>query len=373
MTSTTTDKNKHTKHLMLALCLTTLSPLSAHAQTDASNLQLYGQATAGLSYRNNIKDRGTLTDVANNQLAASFIGIRETENLGGGNSVIVRLEAGLNIETGSPTNAGRFWNRQSFVALNFGPDVTLSLGRQFHAGADRAIQSLDVFNLGGTSLLNTPLGLFGVNRYSGNDTRVDSSAKLRIRGPAGVTAGLSVGLSEESGRSVSADIAQITPSYVLAAYAVRFRAPSGVTSTGERPVHEVWGAGGQLPLGNFRLYLHYLNSTLDATTAAGRTQTNRILVPAISYQVNNNLLLKAAYTRDVGNDLNGVVARDGSKDTTVLTAEYFLSKRTSVNLVLSNNQFANGYIQEAVNIAAMGRDPTASSMQGVSFGMRHDF
>lgn len=360
------------KRLMLALCLSPLFTPSAQAQS-ADTVQVYGQATAGFTSRNHVTNGGTLNEIGNNLLAASVLGFRGTENLGGGMSALFRLETGLNMDTGAPTSATKYWNRQSFVGMNIGPAVTVTLGRQFHAGADRAIQSMDVYNLGGTSLLNTPLGLFGVNRFAGNDTRVDNSIKLRVRGPMGLTGGLSTGLREETGRSVSADIAQITPAYVVGAYTIRFKSITPVATTGVVPEHAVWAVGGQLPLGAARLYLHYVNSSLDATVAGRRTQTNRILAPAASYQATDFLVLKAAYTHDSGKDLNGIADRNGSKNTTVLSAEYYLSKRTSLNAVLFRNQFTGGYKLESVNIAAMGRDPAASSMQGVSMGVRHDF
>jgi len=232
---------------------------------------------------------------------------------------------------------------------------------------------MDVYNLGGTSLANTPLGLFGVDRFAGNDSRADNSVKLRLRGPMGLTAALSHGLREDTGRSQSFDVAQITPDYAVGAYGIRIRALNAVAATGAVPVHSVWGVGGQVPVGNLRLYLHYVNSQLDSSVAGRRTQNNRIWVPAISYLATPVLLLKAAYTHDSGKDLNGIAGRNGSKKTLVMSAEYFLSKRTSLNAVVFRNQFSDGYKLEAVNIAALNRDPAASSTQGLSLGIRHDF
>ena len=277
------------------------------------------------------------------------------------------------MDTGAPTSAAKFWSRQSFVGLNLSPAATVTLGRQFTAGADRAIQSFDVFNLGGTSLAVMPLSLFGVNRFAGNDARADNSVKLRLRGPAGLTGGVSAGLKDTSGRSASMDVAQITDSYTIGAYSIRFRAASPVAEIGALPSHQMWGAGGQMALGPVRLYLHYIDSSLDPTVVGRRTQTNRIIAPAVSWMAHDLLILKAAYTHDEGKNLNGVAGRDGTKRTLVVSAEYFLSKRTALNAAYFSNRFSGGYRLETVNIAALNRDPAASSQQGLSFGIRHVF
>jgi predicted porin len=93
----------------------------------------------------------------------------------------------------------------------------------------------------------------------------------------------------------------------------------------------------------------------------------------VAWSATPALTLKAALTHDKGTDLNGVAGRDGSKVTTVASAEYALSKRSSLYAALFSNRFADGYELDPVNIAALGRDPAASSTNGFSLGVRHDF
>ena len=356
-----------------------LAAIAAHGAAWAQgtgSVQLYGQITAAVSYKNHQTGASSLKEVNNSALAASLFGLRGTEDLGGGMSAIFRLESGIGSDTGSAgatvAGANKFWNRQSFVGLNFGPVATVTLGRQFHASTDRVIQSLDVYNVGGTSLTVTPFGLFGVNRFSGNDSRADDSVKLRLRGPAGLTAGLSAAADDGAGRSWSFDVAQVTPAYTIAAYAVEFKSPI-ITANRTRPANLVWGLGGNVPVGPVKLYVHYMDSKLDPSAVGRIEQANKILSLGLNWQVNAPTVIKAAWYHDKGTAVGGFSGRNGNKDTWVVSAEYYLSKRTSLHVAASSNRFTDGYKLDATNIAALNRDPAASSTQSLTAGMRHDF
>jgi predicted porin len=220
------------------LCAASLTVLTAGAQTST---EIYGQLGASLNTRSGVSTSAT-TDLGDNQIAVSYLGFRGSEDLGGGLRAMYRLESSVAIDTGivGATVAGtnRFFNRQSFLGLDFGKAGALTLGRQFHAATDRVIRTLDVYNAAGT-LAVTPIGLFGVNRFVGNDSRADNSIKYRVAGPAGLEAGVSYGISEDTvGKSYSMDIAQITSGYEAAAYLVNFSSPTlGRVNTNGDCVH----------------------------------------------------------------------------------------------------------------------------------------
>lgn len=365
------------KKMIVVAMLALGAPLAVLAQA-GSSLQVYGQATAAVTSRNHLTGNTSVTALGNSQFGASLLGFRGTEDLGGGMSAVFRIETGVDLASGvaGATVAGnaKYWNRQSFVGLNINPMVTVTAGRQFHASTDRVIQTLDVYNVGGTSLAVTPLALFGVNRFVGNDSRVDGSLKLRLRGPWGLTGAASYGNDATTGTSWSVDVAQVTPGYALGAYAVNYDVPDAtVVTAAARPSHSVWGLGGNVPLGPVRLYAHYLSSELEPTLAGRITQENQILTLGAAWQVTPATIMKASYTHDKGTAINGVTGRDGNKDTLVFSAEYALSKRTSVHAGVFTNRFTDGYKLDPVNIAALGRDPAASSTRGITVGMRHDF
>lgn len=364
-----------TTHALAALAGALAAP--AMAQTPpASSVTLYGQATAALTYKNHQTGGTNVKEVSNSALASTLFGFRGTEDLGGGMVAVFRLESAMNTDNGTAGatvgSTSKFWNRQSYVGIGFNPMVLVTVGRQFHVSADRVIQSLDVYNVAGPTLHVTPLGLFGVNRYVGNDSRVDDSIKVRLRGPAGVTGAVSFGADDGAGRSYALDLAQVTQTYHAGAYAARFQSPTVIAATGQRPEHTVWGVGGQHQVGPVRLFLHYAQSELDSTTANRPVQKNRLIAPALSAGL-GVVTYKLAYYHDKGTNLNGVAGRNGIKETLVTSAEYYLSKRTSLYAAAFSNRFKDGYKLDPVNIAALTRDAAANSTSGFSLGMRHDF
>lgn len=360
--------------------LFTLAAAAPAAFAQAGSVQIYGTVAAGISHRTNQAGGGSLDELSNSQLFNSYLGFRGTEDLGGGMTAVFRLEGGVAPDTGvvGATVAGssRFFNRQSLVGLGMGKSGTVTLGRQFHAGIDRAIQTLDVYNLAGSSLYSTPLALFGVNRYAGNDSRVDNSVKYRVNLPAGVTLGASYGLGEavsgSGGDSWSIDVGQTTPTYALGLYAINYRSPTVIAASGVRPSYAVWGLGGNARVGAGKVYLHYMNNHADATTATGVAAVNRITVVGLEMPT-GPVTVKTAWTHDRGTGLNGVSGRNGAKDTLALSAEYAMSVRTSLYAAYFLNRFKDGYKLDQVNIAAMNRDPAASSVAVYSVGVRHNF
>lgn len=343
------------------------------ALAQESSVQLYGGIGAGVTWKDHQTGGGHLVEMTNSLLSSSLFGFRGREDLGGGLEAQFRLESGINTDSGAASSSSKFWNRQSFVGLGFGQRMALvTIGRQFHASTERVVASLDVYNVSGPSLHTAPLGLFGVNRFSSNDTRVDDGLKLRLNGPAGLTAAFSFGADDGAGRSFSFDLAQVTQAYTVAAYGVRYRSPNVIAATGVRPEHQVLGLGGQLPVGPAAFYLNAARSTLDATAANRPQQKNTLVSLGLRYNI-DVVTLKAAYTHDSATDLNNVAGRDGKKQTLVLSSEYRFSRRTSAYVAAFSNKFDDGYRLDPINIAALGRDPAASSANGYSVGMRHEF
>ena len=346
-----------------ALCLAG----SGHAQT--SSVQVYGRVSAGVSHKTH--QRGPENEVSNNMLNGSHLGIRGSEDLGGGLKATFRLEAPLDTDTGETGSRGKFWHRESTVGLA-NESFALTVGRQFHASTDRVTRSLDVFNVSGSSLHVTPLALFGVNKFANNDSRSDDVVKVRWIGPAGTTAAVSAAPSENTGRSMAFDLAQITSGYTFGIYGVRFKSPT-LAATGQYPEHTVFGAGGQVRLGSSaRLYLNVARATLDGSAIGRPEQTNTLITPGFRYDV-APFVVKVAYTLDSGKNINNVAGRDGKKKTAIAEVAYLLSKRTAVSVAVFSNSFTGGYKLDPVNVAGLGRDPSRSSTSGYAIGIRHDF
>lgn len=348
---------------------------SAQTQTSptpqAAPMQVYGQISAGISYKTH--QAASKTELSNNLLNGSHIGFRGTEDMGGGLLAIVQLESGLATDTGTAGSGSRFWNRQSTVGLSMSGQFVATLGRQFHASTDRVTRSLDAFGVNGSSLHVTPLALFGVNKFAGNDSRSDDTVKLRWNGPSGLTVGVSSAFEDSSsGRSASFDVAQITREYVAALYGVRFKSPTVIAATGDRPEHRVIGGGGQYRIGDAVLYMNIAKATTDASAVGRPRQSNTLVVPGVAFTL-APWVLKASYTHDKGGNLNNVAGRDGAKKTLIAAAEYFFSRRTAASFSVFSNSFTAGYKLEPTNIAGLGRQPGSSSTSGCSIGIRHNF
>jgi predicted porin len=100
---------------------------SAYAQT---NMTIYGVVDAALVYANDQNGRSNTYMRSGNQ-ASSRLGFKGFEDLGGGNQVLYVLEAGLNLDDGTQSQAGSIFNRQAFVGLSNEHLGTVTMGRQY--------------------------------------------------------------------------------------------------------------------------------------------------------------------------------------------------------------------------------------------------
>jgi predicted porin len=97
---------------------------SAWAQSSAT---LYGSVDVGLDFVSNSKGSHLFQESAGKRTPDRF-GFRVMEDLGGGNSVIARLESGFLTNTGAQINPTSFFNRTAEVSLQNNSFGTLSLG-----------------------------------------------------------------------------------------------------------------------------------------------------------------------------------------------------------------------------------------------------
>lgn len=114
------------KLMALAVAGALSAPVAAFAQ--ASNVQIYGRANVGVD---NYQANGGATDVKARMRVfdnASRLGVRGSEDLGGGLKALFQIESGANIDTGTANgqsgaanvSTGTFASRDSFVGLEGG-------------------------------------------------------------------------------------------------------------------------------------------------------------------------------------------------------------------------------------------------------------
>ena len=117
---------------MMKKSLVALAVLAASTGAMAqSSVTLFGVADLGVAYVNG-SGAGHRTGISSGSNAASRLGFRGTEDLGGGLSASFWLESGLSLDagTGAATGGGMSFNRRSTVSLSnqYGE---LRLGRDF--------------------------------------------------------------------------------------------------------------------------------------------------------------------------------------------------------------------------------------------------
>ena len=101
--------------------------MQAAAQTSVT---LYGVVDNAFAYSSNQGGHSN-TYINSGALLASKFGLYGTEDLGGGNTALFRLESGLNAATGQQSQAGVIFNRQAYVGLSNTNYGQVTLGRAY--------------------------------------------------------------------------------------------------------------------------------------------------------------------------------------------------------------------------------------------------
>lgn len=348
----------------------TIGLLLALQGAQATDLKLYGLLDTAVSVKNHQASGGRRTEVGNSLVAASHWGIEGRERLDEGMAAYFRLESNIAPDTGAAGAAvagqSRFWNRQAFVGLSAGM-VQLSVGRQFAAHIDRFVTSLDVWGAAGSAHA-VPMGLIGINRFLG-DNRVDDAVRVAIvSGP--VQGSISASASEGRGAHRSAEIAYVEDGRTLTLFGARYEAPDALVVQGRRASHRTLGLGGQVRWAGVDWIAYGADARFEAVGKP--TEQHRIYALNAGY-LTLPWLFRAGFTHDRADDLNNVSARDGSKQTLVLSVDHYFSRRTRAVLSLTHNRYADGYKLDALNIAALGRAADAAAVSAIGLGLRHAF
>lgn len=100
-----------------------------------SSVTVYGLLDLGVNYTDN-KDGGSLRELRSGNTYTSRLGFRGREDMGDGLNAIFNLESGIAVDTGSPSSATQFFNRQSWVGLSKQGVGQVTLGLQLPTISD---------------------------------------------------------------------------------------------------------------------------------------------------------------------------------------------------------------------------------------------
>jgi len=351
--------------------IATLSALASASAAAQSAVTLYGVADVGVTYgRGSVASR---LQMSQGNLAASRLGFRGTEDLGGGNSALFTLEAGINVDDGggqatnpnnqppSPASTGIAFNRLSYVGLA-GPWGQVRLGRDWTPTFTQYLR-YDVANGGGLGVSQSALNSIGAY---GHPAGLRASNAIEYMSPSwgGLSAHLMYALGENASNAGAikndGKYAAVRLSYVGNGLDAGLAyATYNIAALGD--IHEtVAGATYGLPW--VKLHAMYTKNT----TGSANSMTGGLL--GISKAFGATEIRASVSTASVKNAA-GVPIGDARK--LALMGIHNLSKRTSLYAVIAANRNSNGAASIPLNGVAVN-GPNGSA-EAVSIGVRHSF
>lgn len=369
----------------MALAIGGLALVAGNAQAQ-TNTTLYGVMDVGVEVINNIGATGMsqYRVPTNTNTAPSRLGLRGTEELGGGLKAVYTMEMGFDPGNGASLQGGRLFGRQAFVGLS-GGFGTVTLGRNytmtFWAGLDADIHGGGIY---GTGSLDSYLpnaradnsvawrGTFsgvtlGLQYSLGRDTANAGPS------PAGTNCAGESASDKQACRQWSAMIKYDTPTWGVALANDRMNgrtvgaAPDavfgGLTSSSHSDNRLT--ANGWVKLGQTKVGGGVIRRTNDGLPARSKSD---LLHVGFSTPVSPALTLSAQY---VGLMYRGVDGYDAQLVS--VRGTYNLSKRTAVFAQIGHIRNDN-LATVAVSGGAPGGNPTAGKSQSaLNVGIRHAF
>ncbi len=375
---------KNSLALVIASALSTTVSV-AYAQT---NVTVYGVVDGGVAYVSNSGGDGKLWKSSGGNLSGNQLGLKGTEDLGGGLSAIFGIESGFDLMTGKSAQNGRLFGRQSFVGLSSPTWGTVTLGRQYDPLSD-LLQPLtadaysgifgtpgDVDNYDNSARVNnsikwtSPLwnGLtfealyaFGEVAKANGSGQTYGGAVGYANGPLGVSAGV---LNIDNGNA-AASMRGTSSSDSLFNTAVN-------SAYSSASVVNVLRAGGQYDFGILTAGAAYSHSEYVADSASTFSETEKYQNASVfaRFQVSKALQLTTAYNfTKASGDSSARYHQLG------IGADYTLSPRTDIYALAAYNHANghNGIGTAQATIGSYGIDAGASSQSMVVLGMRHRF
>jgi predicted porin len=370
----------------------------AHAQ---SSITLYGHIDDGLTYTNNTATAAGTKDskfaFVSGEAGGSRFGLLGTEDLGGGNKAIFRLENGYDVNSGALGQDGRMFGRQAYVGLSSSELGTLTLGRQYDPTVDM------YSNLTASGHWEGNLGAVPFNNDNSDwNFRVDNSVKYVLPTFKGFSGEAMYGFSNAAGGFTENRLVSAAGQYQMGGLqaAVAYmkvdkpgESSSGATSTGEQiftaASQQNIDAGFNYTFGKALLGLTYSRTDVNTPTANSYftlpiTPTNGGMWTSWTfdnfgvngqYYLQPDLWLGAAYTYTMGK-LDTALGNYRPKwHSASLMLSYSFTRRTSVYLQCAYQHVASaGTGTQFDDAQIVGSGPSTSPNQlNYRIAMIHNF
>ncbi len=370
---------------------------SMHASAQSS-VTLYGVVDNAIAYSSNQGGHSN-TYMNSGALAASKFGLAGTEDLGGGNQALFRLESGFNADTGSQSKAGFLFNRQAYVGLSNKDYGQITMGRQYTPYFQY------VAALGPTNVLTGAVGAHPGDIDAMDTTlRVPNSLTYTLPVMGGFQAAVQYGMGEQAGSmsngsAFSAGLRYDYQAFAWSAGYIRLKNVSTFQSNSgdfanNAPINkgyasadsaQIIGTAGRYTVGKLMLGLNYSNVQYrpGASSPAGfaQTATFNTFGAIATYALTPALTVAGGYSYTAENKRNGV-DKAARYHQFSLEQVYSLSKRTAFYAVEAYQKASGqtlgtgGGIVNAVASVGDSQNGTPSSGPSQFVGMvgiRHFF
>ncbi|SDC81868.1 Outer membrane protein (porin) [Cupriavidus sp. YR651] len=354
--------------LAVGMLVTGLSPIAAHAN---SGVTLYGVVSTAVRYTSNLDGRhNDQAALVSGGLAGSHWGLRGSEDLGGGNKAIFKLESGFGPDDGRIAYNGLF-AREGWVGLS-GDWGNLTFGRQYNA-LNNVGWAFNPLAQGLGNYWSDPLYIGGDIFFQ--DYRVSNSVVYQhTLGP--VTVQLDYGLGEQPGNASRGTTLGGGVKYQQGALALGVAYDQRQSADGANTLRN-YSVGGSYAFGKATTYLGHMGQRESASDA--RFGMSFV---GLGYQLTPALHLSGAYYRyqqsgDVTtkSQVVPIALGSGSADSVALVADYALSRRTSLYLEADVVYARDGAVGRETEYWAGTPvlDDDSTTRVGVMLGMRHQF
>ncbi len=300
---------------------TGIAALPAQAQ---SSVTLYGAVGLAVVSASKVYDGSTsrsLLKLDDNGIVNSRIGLKGTEDLGGGLKGVFGLESSISPDTGKTNSA--FWNRNAFVGLSGGLG-TLKLGHQWNV-ADDYLCGYFVCAYYSPFLMN---GFYALSDY------YDNVIKYTSPNIGGFEGAVMHSLGEVSGQRSAGQKTQIALNYAAGPFAAAVMGFSEKDKTGTGLTNTLYAGGLSYNFGVAKARL----GLASAEVKYGTVYEGKVIDVGVDVPLTAAASVSADYV------LNDKKASEDDTSFLRLRGSYALSKRTSLNsnlIFLKNSGNAN--------------------------------
>ncbi|MEY4428640.1 MAG: hypothetical protein RLZZ182_1329 [Pseudomonadota bacterium] len=309
------------------MALSTISLASAVACLPAvaqSSVTLYGAVGLDVVSASKVYNGSTtqsLVKLDDNGIVNSRIGLKGTEDLGGGLKGVFGLESSVSPDTGKTNSA--FWNRNAFVGLSGGLG-TLKLGHQWNV-ADDYLCGYFVCAYYSPFLMN---GFLALSDY------YDNVIKYTSPNIGGFEGAVMHSLGEVSGKRSAGQKTQIALNYAAGPFGAALMGFSEKDKTGTGLTNTLYAGGLSYDFGVAKARL----GLASAEVKYGTVYEGKVIDVGVDVPLTAAASVSADYV------LNDKKASEDDTSFLRLRGSYALSKRTSLNsnlIFLKNSGNAN--------------------------------